>query len=80
MKMKGTVRNMDQLGRVVVPKEYRKSMDLQDRDPMEVFLTDEGILIKKVQNECALCGSKERLLEFENRLICGKCMEKIKKM
>ena len=80
MIIKGTIRNMDNLGRVVVPKEYRRSMNLRDDDPMEVLLTSEGVLVRKVPEDCAICGGRDQLLEINNHYVCRHCADEIKKL
>ncbi|WP_195264515.1 AbrB/MazE/SpoVT family DNA-binding domain-containing protein [Clostridium sp. 1001275B_160808_H3] len=56
MKSIGVVRNLDQLGRVVLPKELRKSMDIQEGQPLEIYTEGEAIILKKYQPGCHCCG------------------------
>ena len=52
MKSTGIVRNLDQLGRLVIPKETRKAFSLNDGDPVEIFTDEDKIILKKYKNEC----------------------------
>lgn len=58
MKSTGIVRKLDQLGRIVIPKELRKVLDINERDPLEIFVDEELIILKKyhVKNACIVTG------------------------
>ncbi|QDY46974.1 AbrB/MazE/SpoVT family DNA-binding domain-containing protein (plasmid) [Planococcus glaciei] len=58
MKSTGIVRKLDQLGRIVIPKELRKVLDINERDPLEIFINEELIVLKKyyVKNACIVTG------------------------
>lgn len=58
MKSTGIVRKLDQLGRIVIPKELRKVLDINERDPLEIFIDEELIILKKYQakNACIVTG------------------------
>ena len=83
MKATGIVRRMDDLGRVVIPKEIRKTMKLQEGDPLELFLDKGGIVFKRyspIDEEmwdtalaaaCALCGEQVVLLDRDYERMCG---------
>ncbi len=59
MKSTGIVRNVDELGRVVIPKELRRSLKIKDRDPIEIFVDENKIILQKYQsaNECLITGT-----------------------
>lgn len=78
MKSTGIVRNIDELGRVVIPKEIRKKMDINDGDPMEIFVEGEKILISKYVPNCSFCGGEDGISEFKGKKICRSCLEEIK--
>ena len=77
MKYKGTIRNLDNLGRVVIPKEYRHELEIDNGQPVEILLTSNGILLKKPLNGCTMCGNENSLMKVGDVLICLTCMEKI---
>ena len=78
MKSTGIVRNVDELGLIVIPKEMRKKMDIGSSDPIEIYVEDDKIILQKYKNVCTFCGSSESLTLFKGRNICAKCVKEIK--
>jgi transcriptional pleiotropic regulator of transition state genes len=79
MKSTGIVRKIDDLGRMVIPIELRKTMNINKKDPMEIFVDGNKIILRKYEPACIFCGSADDIIEFEGRTICGSCKEKIAK-
>ena len=79
MKATGIVRRVDELGRVVIPIELRNKFDIQVKDPIEIFVDGSSIVLKKYEPNCIFCGSSKELTEHNEKLICGKCIDKIVK-
>ena len=77
MKTTGIVRKIDDLGRMVIPIELRKTMNINKKDPMEIFVDDDKIILRKYEPACIFCDSADNTIEFEGRTICGSCKEKI---
>lgn len=77
MKSTGIVRRVDELGRVVIPIELRNKFDIKEKDPIEIFVDGTSIVLKKFEQNCVFCGSSKSLLQFNDKLICEKCSEKI---
>jgi transcriptional pleiotropic regulator of transition state genes len=77
MKSTGIVRKIDDLGRMVIPIELRKTMSIKKKDPMEIFVDGEMIILRKYEPACIFCGNADDVIEFEGRTICGSCKEKI---
>lgn len=77
MKNTGIIRNMDELGRVVIPKEIRDRFDIQEKDPMEIYVDQNKIILKKHENSCSICGNKEKLKILKDKIICQECIDKI---
>jgi transcriptional pleiotropic regulator of transition state genes len=77
MKSTGIVRKIDDLGRMVIPIELRKTMNINKKDPMEIFVDGDKIILKKYEPACIFCGSADDIIEYEGRTICGSCKEKI---
>ena len=73
----GIVRKIDPLGRIVIPKEMRSKLDINDLDEIEISLTDSGILLKKYLPCCIFCGSDEYVTAFKDKLICNKCIDEL---
>lgn len=63
MKATGIVRRIDDLGRVVIPKEYRRVINVREGDPLELFLTEDGVLFKKYNLSESINDSIERLID-----------------
>ena len=78
MKSTGMVRRVDELGRVVIPKEIRDKLDIQEKDPIEIYVDGYSIVLKKFQSNCIFCGNTKDLIEYKEKLICKKCLEKLK--
>ncbi len=77
MKSTGIVRNLDELGRVVIPKEIRKKLQIEQKDPIEIFIDGNSIVLKKFEKGCIFCNSSKDLISYKDKLICKKCKEKI---
>lgn len=77
MKNTGIVRNIDNLGRIVIPKELRDSMDIHKQDEVEIFVNNNEIIIKKYELTCIFCGSTENIIDFKNYKICEDCLTNI---
>ena len=78
MKGTGIVRNLDALGRITLPREIRRTFDLNIADGMEIFVEENSIILKKYQPECVLCGEAKDVTSFNNKNICQLCISKIK--
>ena len=77
MKATGIIRRIDELGRVVLPIELRNKFGITEKDPMEIFVDGSCIVLKKFEPNCIYCGNSKNLVEFQERLICDKCIKKI---
>ena len=79
MKSTGIVRKVDELGRIVLPIELRKSMDIDKKgDAVEIFIDDDRIILKKYQPACIFCDSSSNVISFEGKRICEECLAKLK--
>ena len=77
MKSTGIVRNIDELGRVVVPKEYRKMLGIANTDPVEICLEGERIILTKYHPVCHFCGSANNLVKYKEKKICQDCIREV---
>lgn len=80
MKATGIVRNIDELGRIVVPKEMRTKMDILCGDPVEIFVEDDKIVLRKYVPNCIFCGKHDAVETFNEKKICRACLEELKKI
>lgn len=78
MKETGIVRGLDNMGRVVIPKEIRKFLDMTEGvDEFEIYMQDDSIILKKHKPSCVFCGAEENCIDFENQKVCKNCIEKM---
>ena len=77
MKATGIVRKMDQLGRLVIPKETRKMFNLNEGEPVEIFTDGDKIIIKKYNPGCQCCGDMKDVKEYKGIKICKKCLNEL---
>lgn len=78
MKSTGIVREIDELGRIVVPKEFRKKLGIAAKDPVEISCEGERIILNKYSPVCHFCGSTENISQFKEKNICANCIKEIK--
>ena len=79
MKSIGIVRKIDELGRIVLPIETRRQLELEPRDGVEIFVDEDMVILKKYQPCCIFCGEVEDLVLYEKKLVCKKCIEELNK-
>lgn len=78
MKSTGMVRRVDELGRIVLPIEIRKQMDIDNKgDAVEIFVDDDRIVLKKYHPACIFCGNADDVLYYGGKLVCRKCVGEI---
>lgn len=78
MKATGIVRNVDPLGRIVLPKELRGTLDIQENDALEIFVDGDAIVLKKYQPGCIFCNETVGVIIFKDKKICPECLSNIK--
>jgi transcriptional pleiotropic regulator of transition state genes len=74
MKSTGIVRKVDELGRIVLPIELRRTMDIAERDTLEIFVGDDGIVLRKYQPTCIFCNSSKGIVTYKDKNICSACI------
>ena len=78
MKSTGMVRPVDNLGRVVLPREIRKQFDVENGiDSFEIFVDEDRIVLKKYQPSCIFCGETNEVITFNDHVVCKACAEKL---
>ena len=77
MKATGMVRNLDQLGRLVIPIETRRVLNLNGGDPVEIFTDGDAIILKKYVRGCQCCGDMKDVKEYKGIRICKKCLNEL---
>ena len=77
MKATGIIRRIDELGRVVIPIEIRNQFNIVEKDPIEIYVDGSLIVLKKYEENCIFCNNTKDLVEFNGKLVCKNCVEKL---
>ena len=77
MKSTGIVRKVDELGRVVLPIELRRTLDIEIRSPLEIYVDGDMIVLKKYEPACIFCGEAKDVVNFKDRIICTDCLKEL---
>ena len=80
MKATGIVRKVDDLGRIVLPIELRRNLGIDIKDPLEIYVDGDYIMLKKYEPTCVFCGSATDVINFEGKNICRNCIEELKNL
>ncbi len=79
MKSTGVIRQLDSLGRIVLPIELRRTLNIQVKDEMEIYVESDKIILRKHTASCVFCGSTEGTREFKGMLVCDRCLKELTK-
>jgi len=79
MKSTGIVRKVDELGRVVIQIELRRTLDIAEKDSLEIYVDGEQIILKKYAPACIFCGQAKDISTFKGKNICPSCQDELKK-
>ena len=74
MKATGIVRKVDELGRIVLPIELRRNLDIEERDALEIYLDGDKIVLQKYEPACLFCGSAQELVKYRGKNVCSSCI------
>ena len=77
MKATGIIRKVDELGRIVLPIELRRNLDIEERDALEIYLDGDKIVLKKYEPACLFCGSAQALVNYRGKNVCGECVRSL---
>lgn len=80
MKSTGIIRKVDELGRIVIPIEIRAKFGILEKDPIEIFVDHDTIILKKYQRDCIFCESTKNLKNYKGKLVCEKCIKQLEKV
>lgn len=78
MKSTGIVRKVDELGRVVLPIELRRTFNIEEKDALEIYVDDNTIILKKHDPGCIFCGEVKNIKNIKGKNICKDCLKDIK--
>ncbi len=79
MKSTGIVRKVDELGRIVLPIELRRTLDIMERDALEIYVDGEAIVLRKYEPSCIFCGDAKNVVSFKGKNICPNCIRELKR-
>ncbi len=77
MKSTGIVRKVDELGRVVIPIELRRTLSIEEKDALEIYVDSDRIILRKYEPACVFCGNADEISSFNGRNVCKECMKKM---
>ena len=77
MKSTGIIRKLDELGRIVLPVELRRSLDIGERDPLEIYVDGTSVVLRKVACTCIFCGATADVISFKGKPICSACVREL---
>ncbi len=77
MKSTGIIRKVDNLGRIVLPIELRRTLDISERDELEIYMENDRIILQKFEPACIFCGSSRDLIVYRKKNVCQECICKM---
>lgn len=80
MNDEGIIRSLDPMGRVVIPKEMRKLLNVMDGDKVRIIKKNNSVVIKRVADSCLVCGSEQDLIEYKDVCLCRNCVKEMDRM
>lgn len=78
MKSTGIVRRVDELGRIVLPIELRRTLDIAEKDALEIYVEGSAIILKKYRPTCVFCDSAKDVSVFKGKNICPRCLRELR--
>ena len=74
LKSTGIVRKVDELGRIVLPIELRRTLDIAEKDSLEIYVDGSQIILKKYEPSCIFCGDARNVVNYKGKNICPDCI------
>ena len=78
MKSTGIVRKVDELGRIVLPIELRRTLDIAEKDALEIFVDGDNIILHKYHPSCVFCENTKNIINYKGKNFCPDCIKKLK--
>lgn len=75
---RGVARRIDHLGRLVIPREYRKVFGIRDGDLLDMTIEGDAVIVRKLQRACVFCDSLDDLGMFKGKLVCAPCLVQLR--
>ena len=80
MNSTGIVRKVDELGRIVLPIEMRRTLDIGEKDALEIYVEGSSVILKKYKPSCVFCDATKDITVFKGKNICPKCLKELKEL
>ena len=80
MKSTGIVRKVDELGRIVLPIEMRRTLDIAEKDALEIYVEGSSVILKKYKPSCIFCDGTKDITTFKGKNVCPKCLKELKNL
>jgi len=80
MKSIGIIRQIDNLGRIVLPAELRRKLDIEQGDSLEIYMEGTDIVLRKYCPSCIFCANINEVKEYKGKLVCKECLDAINKL
>ena len=77
MKSTGIVRKVDELGRIVIPIELRRTLDIAERDTLEIFVSEDSIVLRKFHPSCVFCNGTKNIVSYKGKSVCSSCISSL---
>ncbi len=77
MKSTGIVRRIDELGRIVLPVEIRRTLGLAERDQVEIYVDGDSIILRKYQPSCVFCENTKNVVTYKGKTVCHDCIRNL---
>lgn len=77
MKSTGIVRKVDELGRIVLPIELRRTLNIEVKDSLEIYVAGSQIILKKYEPACVFCGNAKDVTNFKGKNVCRNCLSEL---
>lgn len=79
MKSTGIVRQVDNLGRIVIPVELRRTLNIEIKDSLEIFTEGNTVILRKYEPVCIFCGEGKKITNYKGKNICEACLRELKR-
>ena len=80
MKSTGIVRKVDELGRIVLPIELRRTLDIEEKDALEIYVDADMIVLRKYQPACVFCEDAKDIVNYRGKNVCPKCVKELESL
>lgn len=77
MKSTGIVRKMDDLGRIVIPVELRRTLGIAEKDALEIYVDGSSIVLRKYKSTCVFCDGSQNVRVYKGKSICARCLKEL---